>query len=105
MQPFNPADPHTQIRSTTQPCQVHNRHMPESHINHRHHVWPKGDGGPDIEDNIIVVCATGHYNIHDLLSHFRMLQGNVPYSVLRRYSHDERRYAKLGYERIVRKAM
>lgn len=99
------ADPHSQIRTTTQPCQLHQKHTPESHINHRHHVWSKGDGGPDIEDNIIVVCPTGHYNTHDLLNHYRMLMGNVPYSILRRYSTKERYYAELGYKRMMRKAM
>lgn len=79
--------------------------MPESHINHRHHIWPKGDGGPDIEDNIVVVCATGHYNIHDLLQHYKMLMGKVPYNILRRYSMEERKYAELGYNRLTRKYM
>lgn len=102
---MNEVDPHSQMRTTTQPCQLHTRHIPESHINHRHHVWPKGDGGPDVSDNIVVVCATGHYNIHDLLAHFKMLMGNVPYTILRRYSQEERRLAKLGYDRLTRKYM
>lgn len=99
------ADPHSQLRTTSQPCELHTKHTPESHINHRHHVWPKGDGGPDILDNIVVVCATGHYNIHDLLEHYKMLGGNVPYGVLRRYALGERKYAKLGYDRLTRKSM
>lgn len=99
-------DPHSQIRGTSQPCQVHlTKHIPESHINHRHHVYTLGDGGPDIEDNIVVVCPTGHSNIHDLLSHYRMLQGRVPYAINRRYSLGERKIAKLGYDRMLRKAM
>lgn len=101
----NETDPHTQIRTTTQPCQLHTRHMPESHINHRHHIWPLGDGGPNISDNIVVVCATGHYNIHDLLQHYKFLMGKVPYSILRRYAVKEREYAKLGYDRLTRKFM
>lgn len=105
MNPNNPADPHTQIRSTVAACQVHNRHIPAPHINHRHHIWPLGEGGPDIEDNIVVVCATGHYSIHDLLSHYKMYQGNPPYTVLKRYAFGERKYAKLGYDRITRKSM
>jgi hypothetical protein len=102
---MNEADPHTQIRTTSQPCDLHTKHMPESHVNHRHHIWPKGDGGPDVEDNVVVVCPTGHYNIHDLLAHYRMLMGKVPYSVTRRYSVAERKYAKLGYERLTRGSM
>lgn len=101
----NLSDPHSQLRTTTQPCQLHTKHMPETHINHRHHVWPLGDGGPDIEDNIIVACPTGHMNIHDLLSHYKMLMGNVPYGIIRRYSHRERAYAQLGYDRLTRRQM
>jgi hypothetical protein len=102
----NEADPHSQLlTTTTQPCQIHNQHVPNSHVNHRHHVWPLGHGGPNIEDNIIAVCPTGHYSIHDLLSHYLMLMGNVPYSILRGYTLEERKYAKLGYDRIMRKSM
>lgn len=105
MTPQNLSDPHSRLYTTVQPCQVHKKHMPETHINHRHHVYPLGEGGPDILDNIIIVCATGHMNIHDLLSHYKMLQGKVPYSILRRYALEERKYAKLGYDRITRKSM
>lgn len=101
----NPADPHSQIRTTSQPCLLHSRHLPETHVNHRHHIWPLGEGGPDIEDNIVVVCATGHGNIHDLLRHFKMLGGKVPYQILRRYSYKEREFAELGYKRLIRRAM
>lgn len=105
MNPNNPSDPHSQVRTTSAACQVHNKHAPESHINHRHHVYPLAEGGPHIEDNIIVACPTGHSNIHDLLSHYKIHQGNPPYSVLKRYGFGERKYAKLGYERIIRKSM
>lgn len=98
-------DPHSQIRTTSQPCQLHTRHVPESHVNHRHHVWPLGEGGPNIEDNIIVACPTGHSNLHDLLQHFRIHQGEPPYAVMRRYSLEERKYAKLGWERMRRGSM
>jgi hypothetical protein len=102
---MNEVDPHSQLRTTSQPCQVHKKHIPEPHQNHRHHVYPLGHGGPDIEDNIIAVCPTGHANIHMLLKDFLLHMGNVPYSILRRYSHGERKAAELGYKRIVRKAM
>jgi hypothetical protein len=101
----HPADPHSHLLTTSQPCQVHNRHIPEPHVNHIHHVWPKGDGGPDIGDNKIAVCPTGHYSIHDLLREFKIYSGTVPYSVLRRYSYGERKYAELGYKRMTRNAM
>ncbi len=93
------------LRTTPQPCEIHREHTPASHINHRHHIWPLGLGGPDIEDNIVVVCPTGHSNIHDLLKYFQMHRGVVPYRIMRRYSMGERKLAELGYERSVRKSM
>jgi hypothetical protein len=103
--PVSATDPHSHLRTTSQPCQIHKRHIPEPHVNHRHHVWPKGDGGPDIEDNIIAVCPTGHYSIHHLIAEFKLYSGKVPYSVLRQYSLGERQYAELGYKRMTRNAM
>lgn len=96
---------HLNVRTTSQPCQIHKKHIPESHINHRHHVWPIGEGGPDVSDNIIIVCPTGHGNLHDLLNQFKMLMGRVPYTILRRYTIEERKYAELGYDRITRKSL
>lgn len=101
----HPADPHSHLLTTSQPCQVHKRHIPEPHVNHRHHVWPLGEGGPNIEDNIIAVCPTGHYSIHDLLKEYKLYNGKVPYSVTRSYSLGERKYAELGYTRMTRNAM
>lgn len=91
--------------STAAPCIVHNQHSPHSHVNEIHHVWPKGEGGPDIPENRIVVCATGHNSIHQLLNQFKAHKGDVPYAVLRTYSFGERKYARLGYDRIARQAM
>lgn len=97
---------HHETRLTTSvPCQVHTRHAPNSHINHWHHVWPRGEGGPDIPENRIAVCPTGHYNIHQLIKLLKAERGELPYAVLRTFSFEERQYAKLGYERITRGAM
>ncbi len=99
------AGDHSVLRTTPQPCTMHREHKPASHLNHRHHVWPLGLGGPDIEDNIIVICPTGHSNIHDLMKHYQIHRGKPPYSIVRRYSFKEREYALLGYRRSVRKSM
>ena len=51
-------------------CAVH-RHWSRVPLE-LHHVWPLGDGGPNIPKNKIKVCANGHYSIHaclDLLRH------------------------------------
>lgn len=91
--------------TTAEPCQVHNKHIPSSHVNEHHHTWPRGEGGPDIPANVVVVCATGHNNIHQLIRLFKVHKGAVPYSELRAFSTGEREYARLGYERITRQAM
>ncbi len=90
---------------TGEPCTVHSVHRPFSHVNHKHHVWPKGMGGPDIEENLVVVCPTGHSNIHSLLSEYVMLRGNVSYAFRRRYTRTEQKLARLGWQRYLRGAM
>jgi hypothetical protein len=91
--------------TTTDACQIHPAHRPESHLNDRHHVWPLGAGGPDIPENLVVVCATGHHNIHHLLNQYLSSRGTLPYSLTRTYTRQERRLAQLGYDRITRGAM
>lgn len=93
---------------TETPCEVHKTHTPQCHINEIHHVWPLGDNGPDIPENKVVVCATGHNSIHDLINKLRKAWGDaepVPWSVLRTYTTKERQLAKLGWDRIQRQAM
>lgn len=92
-------------RTTRLPCQVHNTHVPPSHINEVHHVWPLGDGGPNIAANKVVVCATGHNNIHDLLNQYRKASGDLGWDTLRHYARIERHYALLGWLRIQQQAM
>ncbi len=95
-----------QLMTTTLPCQVHiARHIPNSHVNHRHHIWPLGYDGPDVPENIVVVCPTGHANIHKLLDLFIRTSGEIGYNTLKAWSVQERHYAKLGWERICRQAL
>lgn len=95
----------TQLLTTREPCLLHERHIPNPHLNHFHHVWPLGDGGPDIDENIVVVCPTGHANIHTLLDLYRLHLGQPPYAVVRTFAFKEREYAQLGWQRITRGAM
>jgi hypothetical protein len=90
---------------TAKPCEVHTKHVPTTHVQARHHIWPKSEGGPTVEDNLVIVCATGHYNIHQLLRIFIANNGKVPYGTLKPYSRQERALAKLGWQRLTRKAM
>jgi hypothetical protein len=83
-------------------CQVH-RHRELVPIE-RHHIWPLGDGGPDVESNKVTVCANGHYSIHSLIDLMRKAGGRVPWTVRRRYGGGVRRYAQQGYDAIQTRA-
>ena len=73
------------------PCLVHKAHKPEPLRTVEHHVWPLGMDGPDVDDNKIDICDTGHYNIHTLLD--LMLAGRgVPTA-----HRNELKYARQGY--------
>lgn len=63
-----------------------------------HHVWPKGEGGPDTAENRVSLCANGHGAIHDLLA--KMLKGPVPWRTRVKYGFRVRRYAKFGHRAI-----
>jgi 5-methylcytosine-specific restriction endonuclease McrA len=84
-------------------CSVH-KHRELVPID-RHHIWPLGEGGPDIEENLVAVCPNGHRQIHDLLRRMKKGKGVVTWLVARRYGKKVRAYAKLGYDRIQRGAM
>jgi hypothetical protein len=94
---------------TTAPCVVHKQHTPKSHINEIHHVWPKGDGGPDIPQNRIVVCATGHNNIHALIDLYRKAwkdgQREPTFLELSHWGASEQKVAALGWQRIQQQRM
>lgn len=86
-------------------CEVHRQHEPRTIVNERHHVWPLGHGGPSIAANFAVICATGHNNVHVLLTYYLKYRGDVPWSLRRQFHPGERALAKLGYERITRGAL
>ena len=54
-------------------CYLHEYHSPEVASFDEHHAIPRYYGGPDIPSNIVVVCPTGHRNVHTLLRLFEMI--------------------------------
>ncbi len=48
-------------------CRCVPLHRPPVLELHRHHVWPLFLGGPDTDNNTVMVCPTSHQNIHELL--------------------------------------
>ncbi len=48
-------------------CVLHKYHSPEVVSFDVHHVVPTYMGGPDVASNRVVVCPTGHRNVHVLI--------------------------------------
>jgi hypothetical protein len=78
-------------------CTVHAAHRPHVSMPDVHHIWPKGWGGPDIPSNTVVVCPTGHRNVHELLNAWVRSQGRPPIEIERHYALSERRLAEAGW--------
>jgi hypothetical protein len=64
-----------------------------------HHVWPVGEGGPNVATNRVPLCSNAHSAVHDLLG--RMLKGEVPWDIRRRYGYAVRVVADRGYAEIM----
>lgn len=84
------------------PCEVHGSHAPLPYGTDLHHVWPRGMGGPDVAENRVAVCATGHQNIHAVLRLLIKHGGAVPKDDLKGFARAEIKFATLGYERDLR---
>jgi hypothetical protein len=66
-----------------------------------HHVWPLGEGGPNIAANKVSICSNAHSSAHDLLAKMlKAADGLVPWPVRRRYGLRVRRIAEAGYRAI-----
>lgn len=74
-------------------CHNHSEDVPLE----RHHVWPLGMGGPDIDGNKITVCANAHYSIHAFLDLLVKGQGLVDTETAKRFSPKVRQRARSGY--------
>lgn len=86
-------------------CQAHHHHS--SVPIERHHVWPLGDGGPNIKANIVPLCANAHGLVHYLIDLCRK-HGSmeaVPWEDRRHFGVTVRKLAALGWDRIQRQAM
>jgi hypothetical protein len=80
-------------------CDVHGEHRPGLTVCDVHHIWPQGEGGPDVAANRVNVCPTGHRNIHEALNALK--KGKTPPKVARK----ELALAQLGWDRIQRQAL
>lgn len=81
-------------------CIVHGYHYPRPTRTVRHHIWPQEYGGPTTEENLVWVCDTGHYNIHNMIDW--LLGHNVPKPKVTRM---EARLADVGFRSIKAKRL
>lgn len=82
------------------PCEVHLSHRPSPHQTARHHVWPTGLGGP-VAGPTVVVCPTGHANIHRYIVALTKAGGDLSKIDDRRWHPEERRLGLEGYTQWV----
>lgn len=82
-------------------CPCVSRHVPV--VNHviRHHIWPKGSGGPDTEDNLIWLCPTTHENTHTCERLYRQYEGHPPWDRLLSFSLLSRDLGRRAYRSSV----
>ncbi len=72
-------------------------HRPAYDELHRHHVWPLGEGGPDIDSNLMILCPTMHANAHKLWRRYKKLGGPPPWSELREFAPYCRYIVSIGW--------
>ncbi len=75
-------------------CEIHKYHWPPVSDPDVHHIIPQAHGGPNTPDNRVVICPSGHRNVHVALR--AMLAGKPVPKVTR----SERRLAQQGYDGI-----
>jgi len=72
-------------------CVLHKQHgSAEPLAEEVHHIWPRAMGGPDIKENRVSICPTGHTNVHRLI---HLLLHDLPLPTGHRH---EQTMARLG---------
>lgn len=75
-----------------------------------HHVWPLGEGGPDIPANKVRICMNAHGSVHSYLDMLLRRQrrgetGKIDWKIRRQYGRKTRALAELGFQRIQNQAI
>lgn len=91
-------------------CLCTSNHQPSVLEGTVHHIWPLGDGGPDIPHNLVYICPTTHYNVHELYRAMKKAGREISlYEFSKLYEVPVSRYAQLiaalGYRRFVARAL
>lgn len=67
-------------------CKCCTKHVPKPLEYHKHHVWPVGEGGPDTDENLLLLCPTMHANVHKLWRLYEKYNGRPEWRILKAYS-------------------
>jgi hypothetical protein len=91
-------------------CICVSEHRPAVLEHTHHHIWPMESGGPSVPENMVWLCPTAHYNVHELLR--LMVKAGRPlsnYELGALEEHPVSRYAaeiaRQGYDRMTRGAL
>lgn len=79
-------------------CECVKVHRPTPTELHAHHVWPKGEGGPDVRANLVYICPTTHSSIHKLWRLMDHYHGDVPPGERRPFARYVRDLVQRGWD-------
>jgi hypothetical protein len=79
-------------------CKCVTKHVPKALELHKHHMWPLGEGGPDVRENLVILCPTTHSNVHRLWRLYEETDGRPSWDILRNYSEYARAIVEKGRE-------
>jgi len=81
-------------------CEIHAYHSPHVESTDRHHVLPLRWGRAPDPRNEVVLCPTGHRNVHELLRLYAAFGGPPPWEWERGFSPAERALARRAWEEL-----
>lgn len=77
-------------------CTSHTPVVKENELE-AHHVWPLGEGGPDVKENLLWLCANTHNKVHNLWRIYKKLNGIVPWGTLSGFTRYSRAVVAQGW--------
>lgn len=78
-------------------CPCVSDHNPNVITFHKHHIWPLGMGGPDVGDNVVLLCPTVHAAVHHLIRDWVRVDGEPSWDIRKRFGPFARDMAEQAY--------
>jgi hypothetical protein len=79
-------------------CAAHRSHTPHIAKPQTHHVVPTSWGGPNVSENRVTLCPTGHTNVHALLDLYVKASGAPAWDAVRHFGPGERVLAERAWQ-------